>query len=139
LLAGSLGFALEAFVRGEFTTIGASTAVFAALGIQVAYQWRLRRVFKGLAWKRWAPLFGGIVLLAYLGINDPKESPVWAAREAARIDVVGHVCGFACGLVVGWMLAFGPRGIVASPRVQALLGALALIAIAIAWWLALAA
>jgi membrane associated rhomboid family serine protease len=137
VLAGSLGFALEAVLRQQFITIGASTAVFAALGIQVAYQWRLRSLFKGIGWKRWAPVFAGVILLGYLGINDPREAPVWAAREAARIDVVGHACGFVCGLAVGWWLAWGPRGIVAGPRVQALFAVLAPLALAAAWFCAI--
>ncbi|MCE9594395.1 MAG: rhomboid family intramembrane serine protease [Planctomycetes bacterium] len=137
VLAGALGFALEALVRGDFASIGASTGVFAALGVQVAHQWRLRRVVRAVAWRRWAPVFAGLVLLGYLGISDPKESPEWMAREAARIDVLGHAAGFVMGLVVGWFLGAGPRGVQAGPRVQILCGALALVAIAGAWVLAL--
>ncbi len=137
VLAGSLGFALEALVRGDFASIGASTGVFAALGVQVAHQWRLRRVYRGVAWKRWAPVLAGLVLLGYLGISDPKETPDWMAREVARIDVLGHAAGFITGCVVGWCLGAGPRGVQVSPRVQALLGGLALAAIAGAWCVAL--
>lgn len=137
VLAGGLGFGLEALLRGEFTSIGASTGVFAALGVQVAHQWRLRRVYRLVAWKRWAPLFAGLVLLGYLGISDPRETPEWMAHEVARIDVIGHAAGFVMGLVVGWFLGGGPRGVQAGARAQALLGALALAAITGAWALAL--
>ncbi|MCK6446011.1 MAG: rhomboid family intramembrane serine protease [Planctomycetes bacterium] len=139
VLAGSLGFAAEALVRGDFTSIGASTGVFAALGVQVAHQWRMRRVHRMVAWKRWAPVFAGFVLLGYLGISDPKQAPEWMAHEVARIDVLGHAAGFVMGLVVGWFLGSGPRGVQASPRVQALLGGLALATIGGAWAVALLA
>jgi membrane associated rhomboid family serine protease len=138
VFSGALGFALEALVRDDFASVGASTAVFAALGVQVAHQWRLRSVYRVATWKRWAPVFAGLVLLGYLGVSDPKEAPQWMAREVARIDVIGHAAGFVCGLVVGWFLGAGPRGVVAGPRVQALLGAATLAALAGAWWLALA-
>ena len=44
LLAGALGNALNAFVQApSHTSIGASTAVFATLGILAAYTWKRRR------------------------------------------------------------------------------------------------
>jgi membrane associated rhomboid family serine protease len=94
LLCGALGNALNSWIKypEEFYSLGASTAVFAALGLLsgsgVSQSWHMRPHW---TWpKIAAPLLAGIVLLGMLGgSSDP------------RTDVLGHVCGFAVGLGAG--------------------------------------
>ncbi len=94
LLAGALGNALAALLRApDHTAIGASTAVFAALGIVSAYTRQRRWLERHLGLRRLAPLGAGVLLLAYLGFGGE------------RTDVGAHVMGFAVGLAVGWALA----------------------------------
>lgn len=107
------------------TSVGASTAVFATLGLLAAYAWR-RRSGEGGRWAyRWAPLVAGIILLGFTGTGGE------------RTDVLAHLSGFAMGTIAGmghatWHL---PRGRV----VQLALGAATLGAILAAWAIGLAA
>ena len=92
LAAGAVGNALNAFIQGpEHTSVGASTAVFAALGIVSAFVWRHQsRVGRGWA-HRWAALIAGGVLLTLLGVGDEHT------------DIVAHLTGFTSGVVAGWL------------------------------------
>jgi membrane associated rhomboid family serine protease len=95
--AGAIGNAINALVQmPSHTAIGASTAVFGAIGILavlgVTYQSPLRR--RGL--RRWAPLAAGVMLLAFLGI------------EGEQIDIGAHIAGLLVGALVG--LAVGTVG-----------------------------
>ncbi|RYD23754.1 MAG: rhomboid family intramembrane serine protease [Verrucomicrobiaceae bacterium] len=81
----------------SFLSIGASTAVFAALGllsgVGVAETFRERAT---LPWMRiLAPVLAGVVMLGWLGSGSP----------GSNTDALGHVCGFGTGLVAG--AAFG--------------------------------
>ena len=81
LLSGSVGtFAAAGLVRHNFVSIGASTAVFGALGTLAALPRNSRRV--------WMPVIGGLALLALLGTSK-------------RADVTGHLCGFVSGVLAG--------------------------------------
>lgn len=103
---------------------GASTAVFATLGLLAAYSWR-RRAGDGGRWAyRWAPLLAGVFLLAFLG----------AAGE--NTDVLAHLTGFVTGAVAGVMLAGRPQPSPAATQWIAGLAAGALVAAA--WAAALA-
>ncbi len=103
LTAGTLGNALNAASRidSSFASLGASTAVFGALGLltgvaiyQVTRDRPGPRIFRYLV-----PLGGGLVLLSWLGVgSDP------------HIDVTGHVCGFAAGVLLGVAAAWWRRG-----------------------------
>jgi membrane associated rhomboid family serine protease len=91
LLAGALGNTLNALVQSpDHASIGASTAVFAALGIIVAHALRYWRVLGGGWLRRWSPMVGGVLLLAYTGTGGE------------RTDVVAHLTGFIAGLLLGW-------------------------------------
>ena len=94
LISGALGNALNAWLRPEaFSSIGASTATFAALAIGAAFVWR-RGYFHGAALRRsFAPIFGGIALLAFTGIGG------------GRTDVLAHFAGFGVGLCAGLLAA----------------------------------
>jgi rhomboid protease GluP len=88
LLSGAAGtLAAAELVRHDFVSIGASTAVFAALGTLAALPRHSRRV--------WMPVIGGLALLAFLGTSK-------------RADVAGHLCGFVSGVLVGVAVSLLP-------------------------------
>lgn len=95
LACGTAGNILTARIHypEEFLSIGASTAVFAALGILTGIG--LSETFRErtrLPWARiMAPVFAGVVLLSWLG----------SGSGTTNTDVMGHVLGFGSGLVAG--------------------------------------
>jgi rhomboid protease GluP len=105
--------------------VGASTAVFAALGLLVGFAWRHGLALRDRVKYAYGPLFGGLCLLALLGAGDE------------HVDVLGHALGFVCGMALGWW--YSRRGVPRSrsPRVQASAGAAALALIVVAWFCAL--
>jgi membrane associated rhomboid family serine protease len=125
LAAAGAANLLNAFVQpATHASVGASTAVFAALGLLAAYAWRRRRD-AGDRWAyRWAPLVAGVILLGFTGAGGE------------RTDVLAHLTGFAMGVVAGvahatWRV---PRG----PTAQAVAALSSVAVIAGAWLLALA-
>ncbi len=126
LLAGASGNLLNAWIRGpNHTSVGASTAVFAALGIIAAYSWKRRRSSQGSMLARITPLVGAVVLLAYLGTGG------------ARTDVAAHVTGFLSGMMLGILHETLGDRVMFGARVQFFLGVVALAVLALAWALAL--
>jgi rhomboid protease GluP len=126
LAAGAVADYLDMLISpSEHRAAGASTAVFAALGLLSGFSWRLRLSLRERFRYRWAPLFGGVFLLTMLGAGGE------------RVDVLGHALGFAMGLALGWMYArLGlPRTRGRGP--QWVSGAAALAVIVFAWFLAL--
>ena len=125
LFAGTVGNLLNAWIQQPYhTSVGASTAVFAALGIVAAHAWK-RRHMQTSRLARWAPLVGGVVLLSYLGAGG------------ARTDVLAHVTGFLSGALLGALYGkLGDRMVLAA-GIQFLLGMGALAVLALAWTLAL--
>lgn len=105
-------------------SIGASTAVFAALGLIAGFVWRA----KLMAQDRWAyrlgPIVGGIALLAYTGTGGPDT------------DIGAHLAGFVCGFGFGMLLTLLPK-IPSSPQFQLLCGAAGVAILASAWIVAL--
>ena len=98
LLAGGLGNGMNALVQGPgHASLGASTAVFAALGILVAHALRYRGALPGGVLRRYSPLVGGVLLLAYTGTGGE------------RTDVVAHLTGFLAGLGTGWFARHIPE------------------------------
>jgi glutamyl-Q tRNA(Asp) synthetase len=105
LMAGALGNGLNAASRmdASFMSLGASTAVFGALGILTGYA-----IFQAIrdragttSFRYLVPFGGGLVLLSWMGVSsDP------------RIDVGAHVCGFGVGIVLGLLAAWGRRNAV---------------------------
>lgn len=133
LAGGALGNGLNALIQlPGHLAIGASTAVFSALGLLAAYTWR--RGFLGqTSWKaRAAPLTAALGLLAFLGTGGGG-----AAGGAGEVDIMAHLTGFAAGLAIGALLAIVelPRG----PRTQRCATVMALATLAAAWASALAA
>jgi rhomboid protease GluP len=105
--------------------VGASTAVFAALGMLSGMAWRQRLTLRERRWYRWAPLIAGICLLTLLGAGT------------AHVDVLGHALGFLFGLGVGWV--FVRTGVASNrdPRVQVIAGLGAVLVVCAAWVFAL--
>jgi rhomboid protease GluP len=124
VLAAATANLANAFVQPvTHSSAGASTAVFATLGLLAAYAWRRRDPRDRWAY-RWSPLVAGIVLLGFTGAGGE------------RTDVLAHLTGFAMGALSGaahahWRV---PRG----PRAQLVAGLLALALELVAWALALA-
>lgn len=95
LAAGIAGNALNAIVRmPDHASIGASTAVFGAVGLLAALRqdWRSGRAFRSL--RDWAPLAGGVMLLAFLGFSE------------GQTDILAHVFGFIAGVGLGAILVW---------------------------------
>jgi membrane associated rhomboid family serine protease len=105
--------------------VGASTAVFAALGLLSGMAWRQRLTLRERLWYRWAPLIAGICLLSLLGAGS------------AHVDVLGHSLGFLFGLGVGWFYARSGVPNKRNPRVQLIAGLGAVLVVCAAWILAL--
>ncbi|WP_153555492.1 rhomboid family intramembrane serine protease [Roseimaritima sediminicola] len=129
VVAGSLGNLANALVQpATHTSIGASTAVFAALGLLVAHALRNRGpARRERALRRWSPLIGGVVLLAMTGVGGE------------RTDVMAHVTGFLAGLVVSLLVTFIPLALLGRPAVQRTTGVAALLIVLGAWIVGLAA
>jgi membrane associated rhomboid family serine protease len=89
LLEGLLGPA-------DHTSVGASTAVFAALGAMSAFSWRERLPLRQHWGRRWGPLVAGVILLG------------WTGSAGEGTDVIAHLAGFAVGAVLGATVALPP-------------------------------
>jgi membrane associated rhomboid family serine protease len=87
--AGIANLIESTLVSDGYISAGASTAVFATVGLIAAHAWRQRRAFVLPGWRRIAPLIGGVLLLAWLG------------TEGEHTDVLSHGLGFACGAALG--------------------------------------
>ena len=107
LAAGVLANLVEMGIGPQgHAAIGASTAVFASIGLLSGYAWRQRLTLSERWLYRWAPLIGGISLLAALGAGDE------------HVDVLGQLLGFVTGVLLGWLYALAgvPRSRRAAPQ-----------------------
>lgn len=125
LLAAASGNALNTLLlESAHRSVGASTAVFAALGIIAAYVWRSKLMRQDRWPYRVGPIVGGFALLMYTGTGSENT------------DVGAHLLGFLCGLAAGALLA-AARERLPHARLQLASGALAL-ALVLGAWLAAA-
>jgi rhomboid protease GluP len=93
LLTGILGNLANAVLyRYGHISIGASTAVFGAIGILAAYQLSKKIKIPGQRMKAWLPFAGGLALLGFLGSS--KHS-----------DLTAHLFGFMAGICLGLLYA----------------------------------
>jgi membrane associated rhomboid family serine protease len=131
LASGAVGNAVNAWgYRGEaHYSLGASTAVFGALGLLVAGELyaRWRSPATRHRWSLIVPLGAGLSFLAYLGVGDGHD----------RVDFMAHGWGFLSGLVIGLAVAIATKGRRALPAVQWAAAAAVAAVLATAWWLAL--
>jgi len=93
ILTGASGNALNTLLlESTHRSIGASTAVFAALGVVAGFVWR----GKLMSQERWSyrvgPIVGGFALLMYTGTGDENT------------DIGAHLMGFLCGFSGGMLL-----------------------------------
>jgi membrane associated rhomboid family serine protease len=122
VLAAALATGVEAFAGSvPHRSVGASTAVFAALGLLAAHSWRERYPLRARWAVRWAPLVGGVLLLGWLG------------TEGEHTDVMAHVLGFGCGAASGLIVA-RPGAARALARLPQLLAGAAAIALVVLGW-----
>ncbi len=124
---GALGNLLNTLVLApDHRSIGASTAVFAALGIVAGYVWRA----KLMSQERWVyrngPIVGALALLMYTGTGDENT------------DIGAHLFGFLCGFGGGILLTL-TRDRILEDRWQWLGGAAAVALIFAGWSIALLA
>lgn len=116
IIAGGLGNLMVAamFYPQAFAGIGASTAVFAAVGLLVAH---------GLMWTRWSrqlrghrawlgPLGGGLALLGLFG----------SGGESSDVDVAAHLFGFIAGGLLGLPLAWRQKRRLSAQALPTLTG-----------------
>lgn len=124
LLAGALGNWLNALIQDpSHMSIGASTVVFATLGILVSCTWKQGKPRVS----RWMPVGSGIALLAFLGMSGE------------RTDIFAHVAGFGSGCLLGAVFGFLENRLAFLVRHQLALGLAAVTLFAVAWFQALLA
>lgn len=82
-------------MNSAFLSLGASTAVFGALGLVTGFPvGSYLKTGRQISKRQWLiPLSGGLMLLAWLGSGT------------ARTDVAGHLWGFLAGLLIAGVLA----------------------------------
>ncbi len=146
LASGALGNLVNAWIQpATHASIGASTAVFGALGAQVAFEWMRRKERRSPKWKRWAPVIGGFALLGWLGaggslreVATMRENMRQIEQTLATVDVMAHVTGFVTGALIGIALALRRTRATHSTSWQAGWGSLALLVLALSWVVAFA-
>jgi membrane associated rhomboid family serine protease len=134
LLAAALANAVEGMLGiAQYVSAGASTAVFATLGLVAAHAWRTRGQRAASSMKRWAPLIAGVTMLGFFGAGgqDPEGG------LADPTNVLSHALGFAVGVGFGAAVATrrGAAWLAAIPAWLATTVCLGLLAIS--WTLAL--
>jgi rhomboid protease GluP len=125
LLSGAGGNFLNALMHGSsHISVGASTAIFGAVGMLGVLGMSKRRR-SGLARRRaWLPIAAALALLAMLGTAGP------------RVDIFAHLFGFLMGAVLAGVAALiVPKP--PAPPIQWLCATAALVAIVYCWFLAL--
>lgn len=124
LLAGAAGNAVNALVRpAAHTAVGASTAVFGAIGALAGWQFLRRYSAPAERRRAWLSLAAGLALLAWLGASP-------------HTDVMAHLFGFLAGLALGGSAAALFERPPGRPA-QRLLLAISGVAVASSWILAL--
>lgn len=125
VVAAGLGNSINTLLlEASHRAIGASTAVFAALGLVAGFVWR----GKFMAQDRWAyrfgPVVGGFALLMYTGTGGE------------RTDIGAHLMGFLFGMAAGILLSRF-RDQLGSDRLQLFSGIAAVLLMSGAWALAI--
>jgi rhomboid protease GluP len=91
--AGAANWTEALLAAADQRSVGASTAVFTALGLMAAYSWRERRLMTLRPAQRYGPLFAGVILLGWLGTSGEHT------------DVMAHLLGFGVGGALGALVA----------------------------------
>lgn len=101
-------------------SIGASTAVFAALGLVAGFVWRAKLMSQERWPYRLGPIVGGLALLMFTGTGDENT------------DVGAHLMGFLSGFAGGIVLTRW-KAMFESRRLQIVTGVSAVSIVALAW------
>jgi len=127
LLGGGMAYGVDAMLHPpSHQLLGASTAVFTALGLVAAYGWR-RHMRNWSPWmRRTAPLIGGVALLAFTGTGGENT------------DLLAHLAGFVVGAGIGAICAKLPLPPPGRTGIQWAAGLAAVALVVSAWALALA-
>ena len=126
LIAGALGNALNAYLYQTLhLSIGASTMVFAALGILGVFALNDRYAYAQRGLRRWAPLIATLALLGFLGTTGE------------RTDVMAHLTGYFSGCMTGlvWMTVL--RRMDNAVPAQGLFAGISFAIVVLAWTFAL--
>ena len=125
VMAAASGNALNTlFLDATHRSIGASTAVFAALGLVAGYVW-FGKLMPQERWSnRYGPIVGGLALLMYTGTGGENT------------DIGAHLLGFVCGFAAGLVL-IRMGDISKDARTQLIAGVAALGLIFTSWTIAL--
>jgi len=105
-------------------SIGASTAVFAALGLGAGYVWFGKLMSQDRWSNRYGPIVGGLALLMYTGTGGENT------------DIGAHLFGFVAGFVAGLIL-IRIGTVPKDARSQLIAGAIAFGLIFFSWAIAL--
>jgi membrane associated rhomboid family serine protease len=124
LLTAASGNALNMLLlESTHRSIGASTAVFAALGIVAGFVWRGELMAQDRSPYRVGPIVGGLALLMYTGTGD------------ANTDIGAHLMGFLCGCA-GGILLIRFRDELDNPRRQVIAAAMTIALLIGSWFIA---
>lgn len=142
LAAGAFGnWVNDALRSAPHASVGASTAVFGALGMQIAAEWSRRALATRPATRlrRWTPVIMGVALLAWSGMGGITTESSALERHTAldKVDIGAHVAGFGVGALLGLAAARMQLARRLSDRTQSLLAAGAAAAVLLAWCRAL--
>jgi membrane associated rhomboid family serine protease len=126
ILASATGANLlnTVLLESAHRSVGASTAVFAALGLLAGFVWRARFMIQDRWPYRIGPIVGGIALLAYTGTGDQNT------------DIGAHLTGFVCGFAAGMILT-ALKNYLANPALQRIAALATITSLALTWMIAL--
>lgn len=140
LFAGAAGNLLNALIVGPaLHSLGASTAVFAALGALTAVQFSRKSSTTREKMKRWIPVMGGVILLGWNGMGSARVDP-WQGIQrdpGDNTDIGAHIAGFVCGCLFGALAHQLQRRMELSELQRRLLPWIAPAALAVGWGIAL--
>jgi membrane associated rhomboid family serine protease len=133
LAAGALGNLANAWIQDPtHLSLGASTAVFAAIGIAAGSEWRRRFLLRQRRILLWAPILIAAWFLGSFGLGGGDASSL-----LERVDVLAHVLGLIAGLAIGPLLPFLADHGARDRASQRAAGAAALALVVLGWALAL--
>ncbi len=124
IASGAANILNTILLESSHRSIGASTAVFAALGLVSGFVWRGKLTAQDRWPYRIGPIVGGIALLAYTGTGD------------ANTDIGAHLTGFAGGFTAG-ILLIRVADKLHDKRLQMMSGFSAIAIIVVSWIVAL--
>mgnify|MGYP005649843695 FL=1 len=128
LIAGALGNGLNAYwYQTAHLSIGASTMVFAALGMLGVFALNNRQAYSRRSFGSWAPFIATFALLGFIG------------TAGERTDIMAHLSGYICGCVSGIVWLTVLRRDYASVPAQSVFALASIGLVCLAWVLAFTA